>query len=255
MNLAISFRSELFKTKRTAAFYLCLLVAAVIPVIFLIDILTDSGAPLRLQKDPWNLYAAKGFEILAIMFLPLFAILLTTLQMQIEFRNNTWKQVYASPQTFFHIATAKMLVLHVLVLFFLLTTNVFLFSVLLIGGVTLPQLQLFSHNLDWGMLARLNMNSFVLVMGIISVQFFLSMRFRNFIVPLGIGFALWFVGAMLGFEMNWKHIDKFPHAFTMLQMSKRFPQIEQGLRWWSVGYAVLFFAIALLDLRWKRSKT
>lgn len=255
MNFAPSLRMELAKTKRTAAFYLCLLMAVILPAIFLIDLLTDSGAPLRLQKDPWDIYTLKGFEILGTMFLPLFVILVCTLVLQLEYRNNTWKQVFASPQLLWHVTLSKLLVLHLLALFFLLTFNVLMYGVLLIAGAALPPLHLFTHRIDWSLFWRVNANSYLSIVGLLSIQFWLSLRIRNFIAPLGIGLGLLFAGTMLGFELQWQHANRFPHAFSMLVATGRHPEWEEGIRWWSLGYGGLFYFVALLDLRWRRPKS
>ena len=53
MNLLISLRSEMLKTRRTATFYLTLISSALIPVIFLMDVLVD-GVSVDNRKDPFN---------------------------------------------------------------------------------------------------------------------------------------------------------------------------------------------------------
>ena len=254
MNLAISLHSELSKIKRTAAFYLCLLVAAVVPTIFMINLLMDGPEAGKLHKDPWNIYLLKGFQISGMVFFPLFVILLCTLVMQVEFRNNTWKQVYSSPQPLWHITASKLLVLHILVLFFLFSFNVFLFIALLIAGAFLPSMQLFTASPDWGQVLQLNIDSYLLVAGMLSIQFWLSMRIRNFIAPLGIGFALWFAGGLLALDMHWSFADRYPHGYPWMMVSKDYASMEIRIKVWSVVYAVVFFGIALLDLQRRKSK-
>src|SRR5688500_17806722 len=98
MNLGISLRSELLKT-RAASFYLTLVAAAAGPVVYLLNIIFDEGEIDPSQKDPLNAI----FKILSDMngtaLFPLFIILICTMLPQMEYRNNTWKQLFASPQT------------------------------------------------------------------------------------------------------------------------------------------------------------
>ena len=132
MNLLISLRSELLKT-RTASFYLTLIGAAVGPVMYLLNVLIDENEIDPSEKDPLNAI----FKILSDMngtaLFPLFVILICTLLPQIEYRNNTWKQVFASPQTKVNVFLAKFMNVHLLMLVFLIATHLFMF--LTIAGI------------------------------------------------------------------------------------------------------------------------
>ena len=89
MNLLISVRSEILKTKRTAAFYLTIIAAALVPFILLLDVCFDGISPENM-KDAFNALLREGFGILSVLIFPMFVILVCTLLPQIEFRNNTW---------------------------------------------------------------------------------------------------------------------------------------------------------------------
>src|SRR3982751_1918989 len=120
MNLLLAFRSEIKKTKRTAAFYFTLIGAGIIPAIFLISVLGhDLPEKERTAKDPINAIFHISGEMTGLCILPLFVVLLCTLLPQIEFRNNTWKQVLTSPQTKWDIYAAKFLNVHLLIVLFL----------------------------------------------------------------------------------------------------------------------------------------
>ena len=97
MKFLTALRSEILKTKRTASFYFTLAGAAPIPAIFLLNVLTGGGDLNAIRKDPLNGIFELGLERNGVMFLPLFVILVCTLLPQIEYRNNTWKQVFAAP--------------------------------------------------------------------------------------------------------------------------------------------------------------
>ncbi len=64
MSLIISFRSEVLKTKRTAAFYFTLIGAAIVPLMLLITIASD-GLPNEptSSKDPINFIFRLSYEI------------------------------------------------------------------------------------------------------------------------------------------------------------------------------------------------
>src|SRR5688572_9330653 len=116
MKLLTSLHSEMLKTKRTASFYFTLLVAVPVPLIFLINVLTGGVDLEATRMDPLNAMFELGAERNGILFFPIFVILVCTLLPQIEYRNNTWKQVLASPQTKSNVFLAKFFNINLLIL-------------------------------------------------------------------------------------------------------------------------------------------
>ncbi|MFN2439691.1 MAG: ABC transporter permease, partial [Chitinophagaceae bacterium] len=147
MNLLISFRSEMLKTKRSATFYVTMAAAAIIPTIFLFDLIAD-GINSDSRKDPLNGIFKMGFEMLTLAILPIFVVALCTLLPQIEFRNNTWKQLHASPQTKANVFIAKYLQVHSLILLLLVSFNVFMAVVILVANFISPALKLFDTSFN-----------------------------------------------------------------------------------------------------------
>src|SRR5262245_55552171 len=123
MTLTASLRSEFLKTKRTSVLYLILVAAFVVPFVLVFD----HGSPdPNTPANGWYNFYREGFMIFAFVFIPLFHILVSTLLMQIEIKNQPWKQVLASPQSFFHVLLAKFAVLQVASLVFMLVFNVYM---------------------------------------------------------------------------------------------------------------------------------
>src|SRR5687767_3775007 len=121
-------------------------------------------------------------EMNSVALFPLFVILICTLLPQIEYRNNTWKQVFASPQTKGNVFLAKFMNVHLLMLVFLIATHLFMF--LTIAGVNFikPTLNLFKHPLNGTTVLVNAANAYILLLAVCAIQFWLGLRFRNFIV-------------------------------------------------------------------------
>ena len=72
MNLALSLRSELVKSRRTSIWYLALVAAVIAPVYAYLD----SSSAYRiadLKNDPWNIHLMGfGGLVLNMMILPFF---------------------------------------------------------------------------------------------------------------------------------------------------------------------------------------
>ena len=249
MNLLISLRSELLKTKRTASFYLTLICAAVGPVLYLFNVLLDEGELDGTSKDPLNALFKILSDMNGVALFPLFIVLICTLLPQIEYRNNTWKQVFALPQTKANAFLAKFLTVHLLMLIFLIATHLFMFLTVVAINFIKPNLDLFRHPFDAGIVIMNAVKSYLLMLAVCALQFWLGLRFRNFIVPVGIGLALWLIGTIKGVQYKSSLVNYFPYSFQAYFVSAKMkPHINQ-IAWTSMGYAVLFLVVGFLDFR------
>jgi lantibiotic transport system permease protein len=250
MNMVSSLRSEILKTKRTASFYFTLIGAAVVPVVFLLNVLGDGLDSTK--KDPLNMIFKLLADMNGLAFFPWFIILICTLLPQIEYRNNTWKQVFTSPQPKVNVLTAKFVNIHLLMLLFLVSTHLFMFLAIALANAIDPALGLFKHSLN-GRIVLLNAaNTYVTMLALCAIHFWLGIRFKNFIVPIAVGLALWLTGTLLVLQFNSSMANYFPYSFQAISLSpKHKPHLEQ-VAWTSAGYAVLVLFLGYFDLRSRR---
>ena len=251
-NLLTSLRSEILKTRRTASFYFALLAATPIPLIFLLNVLTGGVDREATRIDPLNAMFELGAERNGILFFPMFVILVCTLLPQIEYRNNTWKQVFASPQTKSNVFIAKFLNINLLILLFLVASIVFMSLAIVATHFFNPALDLLHQPFDLTRLLVRTANTYVTMLALCAFQFWLGLRFRNFIIPIAVGLALWFFGMLMMFEFKSDLVDYFPYSF---QTSPFIPELQTkmtqvGLV--SAGYATLFLLLGFLDFRRRR---
>lgn len=250
MNLLISLRAEILKTRRTAALYFTLVGAAVVPVVFLLNVMTDGLDSTR--KDPLNAVFKLSGEMNGLAFFPMFIILVCTLLPQIEYRNNTWKQALTSPKTKATVFVSKFLNVHLLILLFLVASHLFMFLAIVAAHFIDPSLRLLDHSLDgYPVLARA-VNSYLVLLALCALQFWMGLRFKNFIVPIAAGLALWLTGTLLVFEYHSSLANYFPYSFHIFPV---FADVKANLNqvaWTSFGYAAVFFALGFLDFRRRR---
>ena len=250
MSLLISFRSELLKA-RTASIYLTLIGAAVGPVMYLLNVLIDENEIDASEKDPLNAV----FKILSDMngtaLFPLFVILICTLLPQIEYRNNAWKQVFASPQTKFNVFLAKFMNVQLLMLVFLIATHLFMFLTILGINFIKPTLNLFNHPLNGSTVWVNAVNAYILLLAVCAIQFWIGLRSRNFIVPIGIGFALWLAGTIMAVQYKSNLVYYFPYSFNAFPVSTKLKSQLTQVAWTSLGYALVFLIVGFFDFRRK----
>ncbi len=112
-----SVRSEWLKTKRSLTTWVVVGAACFVPAIVLLIRLTRPASLPALYRttDFWTRLWISMWESMALMVLPLTIIVLVSLVTQIEYRNNTWKQLHASPQPLGRIFFAKLVVIFALV--------------------------------------------------------------------------------------------------------------------------------------------
>src|ERR1700749_2063674 len=91
-----SFRSEWLKTRHTASSWIVLTGAFFMPLIVFCMRLTDHGRPYKdiYMKNIWFVMYHRNWAAMGMFLLPFMLILSTSLITNIEFRNNTWKQLH-----------------------------------------------------------------------------------------------------------------------------------------------------------------
>ena len=255
MKLLTALRSEMLKTKRTSSFYFTVLGAAPVPLIFLLNVLTGGGDVDVVHKGSLNAVFELGMERNGLVFFPLFVILVCTLLPQIEYRNNTWKQVFAAPQTKGAVFLAKFLNINRLILFFLIANLVYLALVIMVMHFSDPSRNLVSQPFNVTRLLVLTANAYVTMLALCTFQFWLGLRFRNFIIPIALGLSLWITGMMMSLEFQSNMVGFFPYSFqTFPYLPKLHPKMTQ-VAWTSVGYAAVFLLLGFLDFRRRRLNT
>lgn len=253
MNLILSFRSEILKTKRTSIWYMAIVTALIAPIYSFLN----SSAPYRLaqiKNDPWNFhFMGFGGLLLNMMILPAFLILVCTLLSQLEYRNNTWKQIYISPQPLKNVFVSKYLIVQLLLLGVILLSCLLMFGSLYAVDSFKENLNLSRHHLNWEMFLIFWGRIYVTVLAISALQFWLGLRFKNFIVPIVIGICLWIAGAMMMEEHQWKHDDKYPYIYPMRNNFPKNPSERTTILWGSVIYTVIFLTAGYIDFNKRRS--
>ncbi len=252
MSLLVSLRSEIVKNKRTSAFYFTLAAAAFGPFMSMLDLAFD-GVDKDHRTDILNeLFTTKYMMTGAVVF-PIFIILACALLPQTEYRNNAWKQVLASPQPWLHVFLAKFVNIQGLILLFFATNQLLMLANAVFLHFADPSLQIFTQPLDVSAMLTILGNSYLSLLAMCALQFWLGLRFRNVIIPIGIGIACWFFGCILVLQMKSTLGAYFPYS---LQMYTSFPEFKpkdiSPILFTSFAYMILFLVAGFLDFRKRR---
>jgi hypothetical protein len=252
MNLLTSLRSEILKTKRTAAFYIAFIAGAFGPFMSMLELL--DGVSPGIRNTIFNEMMTTKFQMVGFFMFPLFIVLACTLLPQIEYKNNSWKQVLTSPQPKSVVFISKFLNLQLLIGVFLLTNLLMMFAGAVILHFKEPALNVLNQPIDGEKIFMLRARTYVALLAMCAMQFWLGLRIRNFIIPIAIGIALWIVGTLLVLEAKADFAEYFPYGFHVFF---NFPDEDAMLEnynylWVSVAYAVLFLVLGFVEFNRRR---
>lgn len=258
MSFIISIQAEVLKIKRTSSFWLSLLGALFVPVIFFcIFTFNPNDDGLKgFSTEPWEKMFFLGWEFFSAFTLPMYIILISTLLPQIEVKNNTWKQVFASPQSLANIFFSKFAAINILIISCLLLYNLFMILTGIIVNFMDSRFPFLHNSLDFTLVLWLSFKFYISVAGLIATQYYLSLRFKNFVAPIGMGLALLIAGVIV-FNLHWVHVYKFPYAYSMItsglakQTGRPFLETHE---WYSLGYFAFFMLLGFWDMKMRKEK-
>lgn len=246
MQLIYSIQSEWLKTRKSAGAWLSLVGGLFIPIVFLIGLIYNHET-LSGYGDEQNVWTTHFFQVwqgMVVFLLPMGIVLVTSLITQVEFRNNTWKQLHTTPQFYSTIFAAKLIVILGLTLQFFLYFNLGF----ILSGI-IPSL-LFEKSLPdatfpFGQIIFDNLKILLTCLPVIAFQFLLSLRFKNFLVPIGVG--LIFLVTTLIILGNWEYDYLSPFSYSPLTvMGSPEKMKEINIYWCSTIYFIVFTLISYL---------
>jgi len=207
-------RSEILKCRNSAALWLTIGGAAFIPIVNTIKCVAKPEYFLpKFQQDPWSTWLDHNWQIASGFFLTMYVICVTSLVVQIEFRSNGWKQLFASPRSFADIYFSKVLTIFMIVAGCFALFNIFLILSGYITGILNSGYGFSNHEIPWESVLGVAMKMFMSVLSMTAIQYILSLRFKNFIIPMGIGLGLFTTGFMI---RQWELIDYYPYMHPFL---------------------------------------
>jgi hypothetical protein len=246
-DLPLVLRCEWLKRRRSFAGWLVVGGALFTPAIIIaIRLVNHAKLPaLYATAAFWPSLWRSAWESMAMLLLPICAILATSLVTQIEYRNNAWKQVHVLPLHPALIYAAKLAVILVLIVQLLALFSVGIWLAATVPWLLVPGVPWAGDTLLPSFVFAENLRYFVDCLPIVAAQYAISLRTRQFLVPLGVGFVAW-IGA-LGL-LQWKYAFVFPYTYTMLDYLSTGPAGKVampaiGVQPFALGWFVLFAAV------------
>jgi hypothetical protein len=211
----LSFRSEFYKTRKTMGFWSAVLLPLLICLLLFVGFFNKSE---HLANVPgmmaWLQFAGAILAVMGSLLLPMLIIFIAYSVNSIEHKADTWKSLFSLPIPKWSIYSAKYFYAFFLVF---LCLALFVLSTLGFGNflsMLKPELKFNEYHIE-KVLTEIYFKLLLASLGVLSIQFLLSLLFRDFLKPMGIGFIATIAGVIFA-NVDWKYAYLFPYSHPML---------------------------------------
>lgn len=253
-------RAEVIKLKRSPVWYILLLGIFLTTSGVFFAHLWDTHNMVKLNFDPWERYFQASLAIFNLFIVVPYLVLLVSAVIFIEQRANAWKYLYTLPPSraaFFFVKLVLIVGLYT-----------FSFFVLLMGLVASgywlnlfrPEYEFYYYTPDLLYLSQEFGHFLIASLGLMAWQYWISLRFKNILAPLGIG-VLGFVFGIIMSVTGQKIALYLPYSlpmivrdFDMFRNEHIVPSFINGLSNVELHSIVYFVIFTVLGLIWERKR-
>lgn len=246
-----SFKSEWLKTRHSLASWLTISGAFFIPAIVLFQRFNyaNDSAAVNASAQVWQHLYTDNWKYMAVLLLPMGVILVSSLITQLEVKNNAWKLVHATPQKLHTIFSAKLMVILVMLLQFFLLFNIGIYLTGVLPAIFNRHIPFPGASFPFTAYLRGNGIFFIDCLPIVALQYLMSLQFKNFLVPVGIGLALLTASLIAA---KWEYGYIIPYIYGTLNFIGKRPAI--ALYTLPLGYFGGFTIVSWLLYYYKKQK-
>jgi hypothetical protein len=231
MTLLRVLHAELLKMKRTVALKMVVMAPAAVMLLVFLAAYQAPFSTLNFNgiKNKWTVLASLTLRAWAILMMPLYITLETALVAGLDHSENQWKSLLAGPVPRWTLYVAKLLVVMAMTV---LSTLVLLCGILIDGSV-LARVQsavVFEFPVPWAAILQDGANVVGLAFLALTIQHWVSLRWRSFSVSIGTGILALVVGfAVAAGQQADSWVQYFPWALPMLVLARQPQHIEAAL--------------------------
>lgn len=254
-NLINSFSVEWMKKRKSLASWLVITGGFFVPLIstFIFIFYPKQLIALHSSGKFWILMFQKSWQLMAFMLLPMGIVLAVSLVTQLEFKNNSWKQLHTMPVTFSNIYLSKLMVLLLMLVQLFVLFNIGIYLSAVIPSIFNSSIPFPIHTIDVIYFIKENTNYFIICLPMIAIQYLIGLQFKNFLIPLSLGLAL-VIGGLIA--LSWEYIHTIPSAYTAVYFLQTKDNINPAhdIRLWALFYFALFVLLGYFLYVFKKEK-
>ncbi|GAB4038497.1 ABC transporter permease [Spirosoma gilvum] len=202
------------KARHTLVFWLALAVPLLTAGLDITAYAVNGDDILRVKQShtPWQHFNFHMLVMWTMLMLPMYISLQSALVTALEHQANAWKHIYSLPVPKWSIYFSK---LFFFVGLFLLSTLGLILCTELAGWLLYwmkPELGIDPSTDSWFLVRNVG-KTFLIGLGMTAIQFYLSFRFRNFIIPAAFGVFVSVIGVVI---KSWEHSYISPYLWVYL---------------------------------------
>jgi hypothetical protein len=114
------------------------------------------------------------------------------------------------------------------------------------AGMANPAYHVSDHAIPFAAIIGIAARIYLGIIPVMAIQYWLSLRFKNFVISLGIGMGLWISGVVL---LDWDKIIYYPYMYAPLMFFTDFSRHPETLSKLIINSSVCF-VLALLFGAW-----
>ncbi|MBL4703329.1 MAG: ABC transporter permease [Flavobacteriales bacterium] len=233
MKFIHSLQSEILKVKGSSLFWFSIGGSLLLPLVFIGRYLVIGDHMNSWEvENAWKPLFANVLRPFTGFLLPIGSILICSLITQVEYKNNNWKQVHTTPQSYTTIFLAKYstLLLLTLMIFFFVNIGALLLGVIpsLILDGSLP-----NDMIPFDFFFKETMKCFIACLPIIGLQFLISLRFKNFMVAVGVGLTI-YIGTIMALKMDMSYLS--PYSYVLLYFDNKMSSTNMNYYAMAISY-------------------
>jgi len=247
----LSLQSEFYKSRKTLGFWSAILLPLII--IFLVSVGFFLKADKMAAMPPatiWGQFFAIPLGIMGTLLLPMFIVFVAYSVNSIEHKSDTWKTLFTLPIPKWSIYSAKFLYAVFLIFLSLMLFAGFTLAFGNLLGIIQPKLRFSGYHMEREMF-EVYFKLFMASMGILSLQFIMSLLWKDFLKPMGIGFVGVIMGVISVTAAKWEYAYAFPYSQPLLAIMSMGKKIRNTVGvnlfstdvYYSLGTAAVIFII------------
>jgi len=197
------FKAEHYKTKRNLAVWIILLYPLLVTLLVSLYIYSRAGdfGVEKINYNPWILLSGRYIFYTFYNIFPILTAILCYSLFEIEYGQNNFRLIFTMPYKRWSIYISKMLFLAEIILLSVIVGYVsFLSSGYLLERL-IPVLTFSDYNIA-PLCANYFLRLYIALLLVAFVQFFFNMKFKNFVVPIGIS-CFMVILAMVAFNAKY----------------------------------------------------
>jgi len=243
--------AEFIKMKWSAIPYIVAFVLTLISGILLFSYSLDNHMVINIGENPWVSFCRTSFGLFSLILLIPLAVLIVSSSVFTEHRANAWKYLYTLPQSRAAIYFSKLLSLLCVIYASLLGLLIVTLGSGYLLSLSFPEMEFTYFQPEFNNLFSTLNHCFVSLLGVIGLQYYISLRFKNILLSVGLG-LFGFVMALILTSIPKKVILFMPFTLPMVVQDfgmMNFPHRTQVMSSWLTNvelYSIAFFVFFIM---------